>query len=76
MCSKTKAQPSGMFQSGQDLPLFSGTPITVRDRGYAAKPNATQPALPGMPPIERPRRKCEELTIKDLPMFEDMPEDL
>jgi hypothetical protein len=76
MYSKAKAQPSGMFLVGEDLPLFSHTPITVHDRGYAAKRDASQPALPGMPPVEHKRKPPEDLPLADLPLFYDLPEDL
>ncbi len=77
MCSKTKAQPSGMFLSGKDLPLFSGTPQRAQAEIFAPPVAATQATLPMMPPIEAPRRKPEDLRpIEELPMFEDMEEDL
>ena len=41
---KTQVQ---MFKSGEDLPLFSGTPQVVRLEVFRPQESATTPALPG-----------------------------
>jgi DNA repair protein RadC len=42
-----------MFQAGDDLPLFSGTPIPAAERPFIPEDRSMkQPQLPGMPPVD------------------------
>src|SRR5688572_28508303 len=47
------SQPAPMFSGGEELPLFSGTPITAIERPFAAEDHSMkQVMLPEMPPID------------------------
>lgn len=41
----TNPTQNHMFPDGEDLPLFSETPVKVADRPFTPKPTAAQPSL-------------------------------
>jgi DNA repair protein RadC len=50
------SRPADLFPGGDDLPLFSGTPIPAVEQPYAPEDHSLkQAALPGMPPIDYDR---------------------
>jgi DNA repair protein RadC len=50
---KKATQAAPMFAGGEDLPLFSGTPIPVIERPFMPEDHSMkQQMLPGMPPID------------------------
>jgi len=47
------SQPASMFSDGEELPLFSGTPIPAIERPFEAQDHSMkQVMLPEMPPID------------------------
>jgi hypothetical protein len=50
--ARKKTQPESMFQEGEDLPLFSGTPQSVEGERFEPKERGVQPVLPGMPGVD------------------------
>src|SRR5689334_17952363 len=50
---RSRSTPAAMFQDGEELPLFSGTPIPAQERPYAPQDHSMkQAALPGMPAVD------------------------
>lgn len=50
---KNKHQAASMFPDGDDLPIFSGTPIQAEEKPFVPEDHSMkQTALPGMPPID------------------------
>jgi hypothetical protein len=49
----TSTKSAGFFTDGSDLPLFSGTPIPVKDTPFQpAAQEYIQTTIPDMPPID------------------------
>src|SRR5687768_15274410 len=51
---RSKQRPATiMFQAGDDLPLFSGTPIPAKDSSFIPQDQSMKQAtLPGMPAVD------------------------
>lgn len=57
-------QQQSMFPKGDDLPLFSGAPVAVRERHFQPKPSsAAQPSMLDL----RPVFGCDETSYKPTP---------
>lgn len=48
---KKPKNPENMFQSGEDTPLFSNTPVKVVIKSYKPRSIAQQPKLPTLCPV-------------------------
>lgn len=60
-----KSRPADMFEGGEDLPLFSGTPIHAQERPFVPEDRSMKQAqLPGMPPADYDRIRENDKALR------------